>query len=348
MLSETLRLRCAGLIVWFRVAALVAAGLLLPLGQAAETPQDGSIAGLKAKFVDVKGVKTRYYEMGKGEPMLLFSSGTWSGYASANIWSKNIPGLAKRFHVFAADALGTGMTGNPLEDKDYNIEGIIEHMYQFVQTLKLGKVHVVGLTRGGGDAFFFAVRHPDIVSSLVIVDSVSASPEGSTGSRFERTAKCLEQAEFEKEKCTAEALSLDFAGTYDEEYWAAAKYMGSLPKSQETRAKIKTGVGGPLAYFVPVAIVGQPQLAGFNEWKKSWIERVKNEGILQMPVLLFWGFNDPSALVPRGLELFEVVGAKNPKTQMVIINKAGHQSAREKPEEFNSSVIHFIEYWESH
>ena len=77
-----------------------------------------------------------------------------------------------------------------------------------------------------------------------------------------------------------------------------------------------------------------------------WIERVRNEGILQMPVLLYWGFNDPSALVSRGLELFDVIGAKNPRTQMIIINKAGHQNAREKPEEFNYNVINFIDYWE--
>ena len=68
----------------------------------ADANPDGSIAGLKAKFVDVKGVKTRYYEAGQGEPMVLVHGEGWSGHSSANTWSKNIPGLAKRFHVFAA------------------------------------------------------------------------------------------------------------------------------------------------------------------------------------------------------------------------------------------------------
>ncbi len=336
--------------IWLKVMGLGVV-LIASLGSratAAVSP-NGEVAGLRAKFVDVKGVRTRYYEMGQGEPLLLVSDGTWSGYESANIWSKNIPGLAKRFHVFAPDPLSCGMTGNPLDDKDYNMEGIVAHLYGFIQTLKLGKVHVVGQTRGGGDAFFFAVEHPDMVRTLTISDSVTAAPEGSTGSRADRTAKCLKMPEFESMKCTAQALSFNdeaYKGAFDDEYWAAAKYMGSLPKAEETRAKIKAGVGGPLAFFVPIAIVGQPQLSGFNEWKKHWIERVRNEGTLQMPILLYWGFNDPSALVGRGLDLFDFIGAKNPKVQMVIINKAGHQNAREKPEEFNYQVISFIEHAE--
>jgi 2-hydroxy-6-oxonona-2,4-dienedioate hydrolase len=330
------------------VVALAVALLFMLVGShtSGAVSPNGEVADLKAKFVDVKGVRTRYYEMGQGEPLVLFGSGNWSPYSSANIWSKNIPGLAKRFHVLAPDPLGCGMTGNPLDDKDYNIEGIVEHMHQFIQTMKLGKVHVVGETRGGGDAFFFAVEHPDMVRTLVVVDSVSAAPEGSTGSRAANTAKCMKLPDFEEAKCTAQALSFNFEGAFDDEYWEAAKYMGSLPKAEETRAKIKAGVGGPLGYFVPIAIVGAPQLTGFNAFRKMWIERVRNEGILQMPVLLYWGFNDPSALVARGLELFDVIGAKNPKTQMIIINKAGHMNAREKPEEFNYNVTNFIDYWE--
>ncbi|MGH9680324.1 MAG: hypothetical protein ACRD4Y_10270, partial [Candidatus Acidiferrales bacterium] len=38
---------------------------------AAGPREDGSIGGLKAKFVNVNGIRTRYYEAGKGEPMIL-------------------------------------------------------------------------------------------------------------------------------------------------------------------------------------------------------------------------------------------------------------------------------------
>jgi hypothetical protein len=55
---------------------------------------DGAIGSLKAKFADVKGVKARYYEAGKGDPMVMIHGGFWASSSTANVWSRNIPGLA--------------------------------------------------------------------------------------------------------------------------------------------------------------------------------------------------------------------------------------------------------------
>ena len=300
--------------------------------RAATANEDGSIAGLKAKFVDVKGVKTRYYEMGQGERLVLVHGEGFSGHSSANTWSKNIPGLAKRFHVFAPDKLASGMTGNPLDEKDYNIQGEVEHMYQFIQTMKLGQVHLVGQSRGGGCVFFLAVAHPEIVRTLVIIDSLTAAPEG-PNTRQQTLAKCPKEPDWVEWECRIKAISFKPEVAFDDEFFEAGKYMASLPKSQETVAKVKAGAGEPLA-------------SQFNEWKKTAHERVKNEGILQMPVLLYWGHNDPSAVLARGLDLYEIISAKNPKTRMFIVNKAGHFHYREYPEEFNQNIVHFIDFWE--
>lgn len=315
------------------IVALLALGLSLAARPArAAANEDGSIAGLHAKFVDVKGVKTRYYEMGDGEPLVLIHGEGWSGHSSANTWSKNIPGLSKRFHVFAADKLASGMTGNPLDDKDYNIQGEVEHMYQFIQTMKLGKVHLVGQSRGGGCAFFLAVAHPEIVRTLVIIDSLTAAPEGSN-TRQETLAKCPKEPDWAEWECRVKSISFKPEVAFDDEFFEAGKYMASLPKSQETAAKMKAGAGEPLN-------------SQFNDWKKTVHEQVKNEGILQMPTLLYWGHNDPSAVLARGLDLYEIISAKNARTRMFIVNKAGHFHYREYPDEFNRNIINFIDYWE--
>jgi len=56
------------------IAAVVAELLLtFASGQGlvfATANPDGAIGGLKVKFADVKGVKARYYEAGKGDPMV--------------------------------------------------------------------------------------------------------------------------------------------------------------------------------------------------------------------------------------------------------------------------------------
>jgi hypothetical protein len=77
------------------VAFAVGALFVILGGQAAAsaaTNDPASIQGLTSKFVDVKGVRTRYYEMGQGEPMVLIHGGSTAGSSTANVWSRNIPG----------------------------------------------------------------------------------------------------------------------------------------------------------------------------------------------------------------------------------------------------------------
>jgi len=292
----------------------------------------GSLGGLEAKFVDVNGVRTRYYEAGQGEPMLLVHGEGWSGHSNANTWVKNIPGLAKRFQVFAPDKLASGMTGNPLDDKDMNLQGEVEHMYQFVQKMKLGRIHLIGQSRGGGLSFFLAVAHPEIVRTLVIVDSNTAAPDTGPTDRQKVLASCPKEPDCDEWRCRLRAISYKPDVAFDDLFFRTGCYMASLPKSQETVAKVAAGAGEPLR-------------SQFNEWKKTVHERVRTDGILQMPILLYWGKNDPSAMLRNGLALLEVVAAKNPNVRMIIANDSGHFHYREHPEEWNQNVINFIDYW---
>jgi 2-hydroxy-6-oxonona-2,4-dienedioate hydrolase len=292
----------------------------------------GALGGLTPKFVDVKGVRTRYYEAGAGDPLVLVHGEGWSGHSSANVWVKNIPGLAQRYHVVAADKLASGMTGNPLDDKDFNIQGEVEHMYQFIQTMKLGRVHLVGQSRGGGLAFFLSVAHPEIVRTLVIVDSLTASPDVGRAGREAALANCPKEPDAEEWKCRLRAITFKPDVAFDDLYFATGAYMASLPKARETVAKRKAGAGEPLE-------------SQFNEWKKQVHEKLKSQGGMKIPTLLYWGRNDPSAILRAGLELYDVLAEQNPDVRMIVANKAGHFHFREYPDEFNRNLINFIDYW---
>jgi pimeloyl-ACP methyl ester carboxylesterase len=65
-----------------------------------------------------------------------------------------------------------------------------------------------------------------------------------------------------------------------------------------------------------------------------------------MPVLLYWARNDPSAIIENGRELYDIIGAKNPRVRMMEINKAGHFHYREYPDEFVYNITNWIHYWE--
>jgi len=292
----------------------------------------GSVGGLEAKFVDVKGVRTRYYEAGQGEPMILIHGEGFSGHSGANTWDKVIPGLAKRFHVFAFDKLASGMTGNPLDDKDMNLQGEVEHAYQFIQTLKLGRVHLVGQSRGGGCVFFLSVAHPEIVKTLTIVDSNTAAPDTGPTTRQAALADCPNEPDCAEWQCRLRAISHLPDVAFDDLFFRTGCYLASLPKAQETLKKLAAGAGQPLR-------------SQFGEFKKQVHERVMNESVLMMPILIYWGKNDPSAILRNGLALLEVVTAKNPNVRMLIANNAGHFHYREHPEEFTQNVVNFVDYW---
>lgn len=310
-------------------------------GAGVAVDKDGSIGGLKAKFVSVNGIRTRYYEAGSGEPMVLIHAEEGSiGHASANYFVKNIPGLAKSFHVFALDRLGSGMTDNPKSDQDYNIHAEMDHIVQFIQTLNLGKVHLVGHSHGAGMAMFIAVEHPDVVRTLTIIDSVTAAPLGPGVPPGENpVSKCPRDQELVFWKCRLRALSYNPDANWNDEFWQAGEYMTGLPKSKAAEEKVKSGVGERSG--------SNPADSPFNVWKRSILARIQTDpNALQVPVLILWGHDDHSVPVARGYALYDVIAAQNPKVRMVVINKADHFDFRLYPDEYNYHIINFIHFWE--
>jgi pimeloyl-ACP methyl ester carboxylesterase len=314
---------------------------MLAGGQACAVNEDGSIDGLKAKFVDVDGIKTRYYEMGRGEPMIMIHAEEgFSGHASANYFAKNIPGLAKHYHVFALDRLGSGLTDNPKTDKDYNIHAEMDHIVQFIQTLKLGKVNLVGHSHGGGMALFIAVEHPDIVRTLTIMDSITAAPLGPGVPPAENPVlKCPKEPEIAFWKCRLQALSYKPEANWDNEFWEAANYMAGLPKSKEAEEKVKAGAG-ERSGTTPVD-------SPFNVYKRNLLARIQNEpDVLPFPVLIIWGHDEHSVPLARGLALYDIIAVQNPRVRMIVVNKADHFDFRLYPDEYNDHIVDFIDYWE--
>jgi len=110
------------------------------------------------------------------------------------------------------------------------------------------------------------------------------------------------------------------------------KYMSLLPKSQETAAKLKAGAGGELA-------TGN----GFVKWKTEWYARIAKEGVLQMPVLIYWGKQDSLSPPSHGQALYDALAKNNPRVRIMSLDKAGHFLFREYPEKFVDDVTSFIQ-----
>jgi pimeloyl-ACP methyl ester carboxylesterase len=298
---------------------------------------NGAIAGFVPKFADVEGLRTRYYEVGQGEPMLLVHGSGYSGTASANTWYRNLRGLGEHFHVFAPDKLAAGMTDNPVNDEDFTIRGEVEHMYSFIRTMNIAPVHLVGQSRGGGLAFLLAANHPEVVRTLVIIDSSTAAPPAGDdrGNRRERLfAGCPEQenAAGDQFRCNQAALAYDPVAVTDE-YVAAAAYMWQQPKAQETERRVTGEVSERNAIVT-------------SEMNHDAYHRISTQGALNMPVLLYWGKNDLSVLPTQAYSLYNIIAESNSRAWLLFTNHGGHFHYQEHPEEFNRNIVNFVTAWD--
>ena len=142
---------------------------------------------------------------------------------------------------------------------------------------------------------------------------------------------CQEQSSIELWSCRLKALLYD-RSVVTPESLAASAFMDSTPKAKETAKRVTDEVTRQAALVEA-------------EMKYEAYRRIEVDGVLQMPVLLYWGKNDPSALPVQAEELFNLIAETNPYARLQFINHAGHFPYLEHPEEFAHTVTSFIEYW---
>jgi 2-hydroxy-6-oxo-6-(2'-carboxyphenyl)-hexa-2,4-dienoate hydrolase len=131
----------------------------------------------EAKYVDVDGIKTRYFEGGTGVAMVLVHGGhSGSAASSAMEWMPIFPSLADHFHVYAVDMLGMGLTDKPGTNEEYAMQATVEHLHRFMETLGIDQVHLVGHSRGALPGARIAIDHPELVKTLTLFDSNTLAP----------------------------------------------------------------------------------------------------------------------------------------------------------------------------
>jgi 2-hydroxy-6-oxonona-2,4-dienedioate hydrolase len=284
------------------------------------------------KWIDVDGIRTRYFEAGSGRTIVLVHGGTKgdaSGGANAEDFHLNFVELAKDFRVISIDRLGQGYTDNPKRDEDYTMGAAVRHFVGFLKALGGGPFNVMGHSRGGYVVARTTLDYPRLIESCTLIDSNTASPgPGRNELVFALNPYkpgTLESSRwvYEKYSCTTQHVT---------DAWIELKQkITDLPKNKTAIAKMKDE--GLLATrFLPELL----------EDKDEFFSKLKQIG-MQRPIMLFWGFNDPTAPLTDGMELYDIIAAKQPRTSMHIVNQAGHHSFRERAAEFNRVVAEFVE-----
>lgn len=116
----------------------------------------------------VDGYELAYMREGSGQPVLLVHGITTYSF----IWRKIIPLLSPKYDVIALDLLGCGNSDKPLH-VDYSIKNQADIIANFIQKLKLEKIHLVAHDIGGGIAQILAVNYTEMIKDVTLINSVA-------------------------------------------------------------------------------------------------------------------------------------------------------------------------------
>jgi 3-oxoadipate enol-lactonase len=112
-----------------------------------------------------RDIDINYKITGKGEP-LLFIHGLGAGMKS---WQMQVPVFSEHYKVITFDLRGHGRSGKPLGV--YDIKTFAADTAELMKSLGLCPAHVVGFSLGGMVGLQLSLDAPDMVKSLVVVNS---------------------------------------------------------------------------------------------------------------------------------------------------------------------------------
>jgi 4,5:9,10-diseco-3-hydroxy-5,9,17-trioxoandrosta-1(10),2-diene-4-oate hydrolase len=274
-----------------------------------------------SRFAQVRDdLRLHYHEAGVGhDTTIVLLHGGGPGASSWSNFAKNIPVLARRFHVIAVDQPGYGRSDKPTEHPQYFVHSA-SALADLLDTLGItDRVHLLGNSLGGGAAVRFALDYPDRAGRLVLMGPGGLSvnlfaPDPTEGVKnlgkfgYQPTRENLEAflriMVFDQSLITPELVEERFAAASTPESLAAAKAMGKSFSS--------------------------------GEFEKGMLWRDAYR--LRQRVLLIWGREDRVNPLDGALVALKMI----PRAQLHVFGGCGHWAQLEKFDEFNKLTVDFL------
>lgn len=266
------------------------------------------------EFVDLPIGRCHFIERGEGDPVLLIH-----GFLYHTIMWEPVAGtLSESFRTFTIDLMGWGYSERR-EDRDYDYRLYARQVLEFMDAKGLAKASIVGQSMGGGTAIRFACEHPDRVSKLVLVDPASLpNPVPLIGRIFALPLM-------------GETLSV-IGG--DALRGANIKDLWFYRKELVTRDYVKA-VTGPLRIKGSTwTLLNILRTLDFG----SQTEQVNQLAELDIPTLIVWGREDKAVPLSCGQQMHRTW----PKSELMVLDNAGHTPHEEYPELFLERVVPFL------
>lgn len=257
------------------------------------------------EHADTGGCRTAYrFDGPQDAPVVMLSNSLSS---NLSMWDDQIAALTPKFRVLRYDQRGHGQSEATLGP--YSFDLLADDVRGLLDALQIGSIHFVGLSMGGMTGMKLAVRHPEILKSLVLCDTSAHMPPPDMWD--DRIALAREQG--------MAATSEPTLGR-----WFTAPFHAARPDAIErVRQMIEsTPVEGYAGCCMAIRDMNQTET----------LSRIG------LPTRVIVGAEDPSTPVSASQTIHERIAG----SELVIIEDAAHLSNIEQAETFNAALLDFL------
>ena len=273
----------------------------------------------ESHFLKLEMGRLHYIDEGEGSPIVMVhGTPTWSFE-----YRHLIKGLSNRYRCLAMDHIGFGLSDKP-SDWSYLPEAHARNVEALMESLGLEDITLVVNDFGGPIGLSYAIRHPDKVKQLVIMNSwmwsLKDEPRFKWASRF--LGGPVGRLLYRQMNFSPRVLMKMIVGDKSKlPKHIHDHYLKALPTPRERKG----------------TWVFAKELVASGDWYDSlWSER---GGIDYMPTLVIWGMKD-STFTQRELERWESFLTN---ARVIQLDDVGHFVAEEMGDALPPVIGEFLE-----
>ena len=222
------------------------------------------------------------------------------------------------FRVVVWDALGAGRAAKP-PDGDYHLEAHVDRLRAVLDALGVRRATLIGNSLGGSVALLFALRHPERVERLVLLDPAAYPEGGWTGTWLWESGAGGVLHAVPPAWIASLALRMNFGdpsrigGDDLDTYTAEAARPGTIDAFLAQQRQL-----------MPSPADVEPWIAGYRS--------------LAIPTLILWGTKDRVLSPELGHRLLRDL----PHARLVLMDVVGHVPQQEAPQRVLDEVLAFV------
>ncbi len=259
-------------------------------------------------LTEVNGITFSYYDVGEGKIPLIFLHGF---PFDKSMWKGQLDSLKSSNRLIAFDIRGFGQSKD--ENTPLSIDLFGNDLVSYMDKLKIEKAVLCGLSMGGYIALNAVKRFSERFEALILCDT-----------------QCIaDSAEVKENRYnTIEQINLGGPTAFNEKFIKSVFHPDSLIHETELVENLRSVV---FANSKAIIIAGLTALAERSE-------NCSTLHLIHIPTLIICGREDAVTPLAKSEFMHEHIEGSSLK----IIDNAGHVSNLEQSEEFNKSLIEFL------